>query len=104
MRFCGSSSLGGQTDEGAVNPTGGIKVLLRLHLEGGQPRHGHRSRLLVKAPHQLLLVITYCPPASSASSSSQCPIQTEPMHSHCSRLLIKAPHQQLLVITRRSPA
>ncbi len=54
-------SPGGQTDEGAVNPACGVKVLLSLHLEGGQPCHCHCSCLLVKSPDQLLRVIPCCP-------------------------------------------
>mmetsp|Transcript_54019 Transcript_54019/g.171417 ORF Transcript_54019/g.171417 Transcript_54019/m.171417 type:complete len:419 (+) Transcript_54019:152-1408(+) len=51
-----------EADEGAVQPPGGIELLLNLHLPAGKARHHHRRRLLVEPRDQVRLVLPVRPP------------------------------------------
>ena len=51
-------------DEGAVKPSGGIKVLLCLHFPGGQPGNSHSSSLLIEPSYQCRQIAPFNPPVT----------------------------------------
>ena len=60
-----SSCIACQPDESAVQPSGGIKVLLCFHFVGCQARHNHCGSLLVEPSYERGQIASFHPPAST---------------------------------------